>query len=254
MQGVSIIMAAYNEEANVLSSIRSVQSQTHQMWELIVLDDASTDGTTNCLQLAADSDSRIIFLRNNKNIGLAASLNKALRLCQYPLVARLDADDRCLPERLAIQTEFMNRHSDVDVLGAGSIDIDSAGAVLNETIQRETHEEMVRYIYKECPLIHPTVMVRKHVFDELNGYDESLQRCQDYDLWLRGYKRFRFHNLQIPLICYRRRTGVSWRDAKYSATVIMKALFREGKMPFHLWFVMRPLLACFRSYMKSIYG
>ena len=88
-------------------------------------------------------------------------------------------------------------------------------------------------------------MAKKSVFVELNGYDRTLKRAQDYDLWLRGYKQFRFHNLQTPLMHYRMSGKFRWRDAKFSAIVILKALRRDQRTPLDLWFVLRPILAFF---------
>lgn len=93
-------------------------------------------------------------------------------------------------------------------------------------------------------------MARRHFFCEIGGFNEMLPRAQDYDLWLRGYRHFRYHNLQEPLVYYRRDTRPSWRNALYSARVKIKAIRRDKKPPYYLWYAFRPIIATFLSTIK----
>jgi len=245
MNHVSIIMGAYNEAANINISIESIRKQSYPNWELIVVNDASTDETGELLKSIAMNDERIKIITNNINRGLAKSLNIALNIAVGVYIARMDADDIALPERLEKQVNFLDQHTDITVLGAGSIDLDDKGNKGKCRLGRKTHEDMVKHIFTENPFSHPTVMARNFFFKALNGYDEQLRRAQDYDLWLRGYRHFLYHNLQEPLICYMRDKRPNFRNAVYSSFVILKAIARDKKPPLYVWYAIRPLLATF---------
>lgn len=209
---VTVVMPAYNGVAFIGNSVDSIISQTYHDWDPLVIDDGSTDGTLGLLRSAAERDSRITVIRNDLNRGIAASLNQGWRQASGELIARMDADDVSLPQRLEHQVGFMESHPEVDVLGTGAELVDRGGEALGLAFRPQQHEELARKMYKECPFIHPSVMVRRRFYEALNGYDEHLRRSEDNDLWLRGYKRFRFHNLQETLIRYRVSRTLSLRS------------------------------------------
>lgn len=241
MTFVSIIMSIYNESKNIEKVLVSIQQQDYANWELIIVDDASLDDSYSIINRHAENDLRIKPLRNQLNIGLAASLNRALAVTKGELIARMDADDLCLPNRLSRQVTFFIQNPLIHVLGSGAIDVDQHGHILGETYRPELHADLVSRIYKENPFIHPTIMARRKFFEELGGYDEKLRRAQDYDLWLRGYHRFHYHNLQIPLICYRRSSQANYKNAIYSGFVLWRSSLHEGKLISRGWYALRPI-------------
>jgi len=245
MNLVSIIMGAYNEAANLKISAESIRKQTYRHWELIVVNDASTDETGEILKTFARYDERIKIITNEINSGLANCLNMAIHIAAGEYIARMDADDIAFPDRLEKQVSFLDQHLDIAVLGAGGIDIDDRGNEGKCLLGRETHEDMVKHIFTENPFSHLTVMARNIFYKAMNGYDGRLRRAQDYDLWLRGYTQFRYYNLQEPLIYYLRDTRANCRNAVYSSRAILRAIAREGKPPFYVWYAMRPLIATF---------
>ena len=200
---VTVLMGVHNNVDSVRSAIESIRQQSYLDWEFFIVDDASTDGTRTVLKRLAGEEPRITLVRNSVNRGLAASLNRGWRMAKGDLIARMDADDESLPDRLQLQVEFMGSHPEVAVLGGGAELIDETGCRLGLALRPEHHEELVRRILKENPLIHPTVMLRRAFLKTMGGYDDRLRRAQDYDLWLRAYRQFRFHNLQRPLIRFR---------------------------------------------------
>lgn len=243
MKLVSVVMGAYNDGEYVRRSINSIRQQTYPCWELVVVDDASIDNTKDVLSSLCERDKRITIIHNKINMGLANSLNSALAKASGHYVARMDADDIAFPQRLERQVAFLGQHPAIDVVGAGVIEInerENPGRLLR---RRETHEEMVKYLFTENPFFHPTVMARKGFFEAMRGYDERLRRAQDYDLWLRGYRHFIYHNLREPLVYYRRDMRPNWKNGIYSALVIFKAIVRDRKPPFYVWYVLRPLIA-----------
>jgi glycosyltransferase involved in cell wall biosynthesis len=189
-------------------------------------------------------DPRVRVVRNERNLGLASSLNKALEFCGGELIGRMDGDDRSLPDRLDQQVTFLFGHPEVDVLGGGAIEVSDDGRILGETHRRETHDELVSYIYRENPFIHPTVMARRRFWVAMGGYAPQARLGEeDYDLWLRGHSVFRYHNLQQPLIYYRRRPP-SFTRALCAARVLWRSARREARLMTHGWYALRPLFAC----------
>src|ERR1039458_114749 len=127
---VSVLMAVYNGASSVRAAIASIAAQTYEDWELIIVDDGSTDSTLSTLEIIAATDPRIHILHNTRNRGLAASLNTARKYAHGDLLARMDADDVSHPERFQCQVQFMATHPEVDVLGTGLEMVSAAGTTL----------------------------------------------------------------------------------------------------------------------------
>ena len=238
---VSVLLSVRNGAGTIVRAIDSVRAQTLTQWELVVVDDGSSDETIS--RVLAIDDERIRLIRNARNRGLAASLNIAFRASRGELIARLDADDEALPDRFRKQVDFLREHPEIDVVGGEALLIGRDGRELGIAKRPETHDDIVRSIYKINPFIHPAVMMRRRVLEELGGYDESLQRAQDYDLWLRGAARFRYHNLQEPLIRYTKPERPTWTSSGHAAHVIWTNAKRQGTPLRGLWFAGRHVAA-----------
>ncbi len=236
---VTVLMGVYNMSTSVRRAIESILGQSYADLDLLIVDDASTDGTSELLRSMSRRDSRITIVRNDRNYGLAFSLNRGWRLARGGLIARMDADDVSLPERLCRQAEFMQTHPEVAVLGTGAKLVDEAGQLVGSTLRPTEHEALVSKIYKECPFIHPTVMLRREFLEATGGYDNALRGSEDYDLWLRGYRRFRYANLPETLICYRIRRSPSWHAVLYGMSVLTRGGMRDRRCATGLWYAFR---------------
>lgn len=236
---VTVLLAVHNGAATIERAIASVVAQTYGDWDLLVVDDGSTDASADIVQRAASRDPRIAILRNDRRRGLAYSLNRGWRAARGELIARLDADDTCLPDRLARQVSFMVAHPEIAVLGAGAELVDENGNSRGVHLRPEYHERLVAAIYRENPFIHPSVTARRAFFEALGGYDERCMRGQDYELWTRAYRRFRFHNLPRPLIRYTQREGMHWRSIKSGTMLIFRFGWREGRPARGAYYAMR---------------
>jgi glycosyltransferase involved in cell wall biosynthesis len=236
---VTVLMGVYNEAGRVGRAIESVCAQTCDDWDLLAIDDASTDDTPRVLDQWRRRDERVHVLRNDSNLGLAATLNRGWRQARGELIARLDADDISLPDRLERQVRFLSENPGVAVLGTAAELIDERGTSLGCARRPSDHEELASRIFREVPLIHPSVMLRRSFYEALGGYDERLRRGQDYDLWLRGYKQYRFHNLPEPLIRYRVRRRPSLQSVFWGTSTQIRALKREGAPLVRYWYPAR---------------
>ena len=241
---VTVVLSVYNQADSLPAAIESLLRQTYSDWDLLAIDDASTDSSLAVLQRYGVQDPRVRVLHNARNMGLAASLNIGWRAAQGELIARLDADDECLEGRLAAQVAFFQDHRDVDVLGTGAELLTEKGAILGRTARPERHDVLIAQIYRETPFIHPSVMMRRNVLEALDGYDEHLRRAQDADLWLRAYRRFRFHNLQTALIRYRVRKAPSLAATYWGTFALGRAAHREGRLFTRGWYAARFFAAC----------
>lgn len=215
---ITVIMSVFNDQAFLEASLDSIFDQCLD-FELVVIDDCSTDQTPNILARYQDLYDCFIVIRNKSNLGLAASLNKALQHANGELIARMDADDICHPERLRVQQAFLLANPDVDIVGGNAQLIKRDGTPLKVTNLPLSHDDILVAVDRINPMIHPAVMYRRSFVDRLGGYDERLRRCQDYDLWLRGIDSSVFANLPGTLIDYRVSSSSSLENDIYSCYV-----------------------------------
>lgn len=201
---VSIVMAAYNEADHIRAAIDSIINQTFTDWELIIVEDGSTDQTKEICEEFEKRDPRVRVFVNEQNLGLPRSLNLGIEQARGNLIARADADDINLPSRLAVQFAFMQEHLDIDVLGTGAYVIDERGRRVTTIALPAKHEQIKKLPFLKTMFFHPTVMIRRVFFDQVGLYDPVYRRAQDKELWFRGLcMDKKYHNLQEPLIHYR---------------------------------------------------
>lgn len=199
---ISVLMPAYNSEAFVGEAVASILAQTFTDFELLVIDDGSTDSTRDVLE--AIRDPRLRLVSNPHNMGLIRTLNRGLELATGHYVARMDADDVSAPERLERQVEFLESHPDVDVLGTMVNLINEDGKQFGAIRGYPTDPKAIhRFLLRECCLIHPSVMFRKNVVLAAGGYLPAARHAEDYDLWLRLSDHHEIANLAEQLVSYR---------------------------------------------------
>lgn len=246
---ISVIFPAHNAERYLPEAIESILFQTFHNFELIIVDDGSTDNTRSIVEEYAKKDSRINPLFNERNLGIVESLNKAIKLSRGKYIARMDHDDISLPERLETQVRFLEEHPEIAAVGSNVILIDNKGDAIGVRKVPETPEEILKGIVLGNQIVHPTVMLRREVFDVVGNYKKVLH-AEDYHLWIEMIKKgLKLYNLQTPLIKYRiidphkltirhkLRCGVStiklkliaWRslEKKISPIVFYSNIFKE---------------------------
>ena len=194
---ISVIMPVYNGEKYLREAIESILNQTYTDFEFIILNDGSTDRTEEII-LSYD-DPRIVYVKNKKNLQIVETLNKGIALARGKYIARMDADDISLPERLEKQIKFMKDNPDVDVCGTW---IRTFGREDKEWKYPVTHVEIKARLLLNCALAHPSVMMKKIVFDKFK-YRKSYEKAEDYDLWVEIVDDFSLYNLPNFLLRYR---------------------------------------------------
>ncbi|WP_094603517.1 Putative glycosyltransferase EpsE [Sporomusa silvacetica DSM 10669] len=197
---VSVIMGIYNCEATLKESIDSIINQTYTNWELVLCDDGSTDTTFKIAQqYASKYQGKIKLLKNEKNLGLAATLNHCLQYATGEYIARMDGDDISLPERFEKQVAFLSANPEYQVVGTQMISFDETG---EKGIKYAVEKPDKSYLLYNTPFAHATIMMRRTAYEQLGGYrvHKEVTHCEDVDLWFRFYKAgFTGYNLQIPL-------------------------------------------------------
>lgn len=173
-------------------AIDSILGQTFADFELILVEDGSTDNTRAILTDYARRDSRVVLVENGCNKGLVYSLNRGLAMARGEYIARMDADDVSLPERLALQLRYMEQHPEVGVLGTNVVYIDADGRAMHGGRPRPKDRQslspdVIKWtLLWRCPIYHPTVMVRRAVFEQTGyTYDSDFRDAEDRELWAR---------------------------------------------------------------------
>lgn len=232
---VTILMSAYNEPLNIFrQAVDSILAQTYKDFEfIIILDNPDNEVLENEIKRYALNDSRIVFVKNETNLGLVGSLNKGVALAKGKFIARMDADDISMPNRL--ETELAELESDeaVSVVSTDKTVIDENGAVAEENSLRFKSNAIVPELMKySCLINHSSVMFRRDVVLKYGGY-RDVPAAEDYDLWLRllldGEK---IKVIFEKLICYRvRRDGISQKNiyAQKLSMAFLQKNYRRGR-------------------------
>ena len=210
---ISVLLAVHNSFEYLGPAIDSILKQTYRKFELILIDDASTDGSSEILSKFQKQDERVIVLYNSSNLGLAESLNRGYRVSSGEFIARMDADDIAVPERFEKQKNFLVEHPEIDLIGSDAAIIDDSGRKTGVSTTISDPELLKKIIKYRTVAFHPSWMFRRCVFETINGY-RDFPVCQDYDFLLRTVEAgFNVSNYPEVLICLRRYTGVSSRKS-----------------------------------------
>jgi glycosyltransferase involved in cell wall biosynthesis len=201
MPRVTVLMPVYNGQVYLREAIDSVIGQTFNDFELLIINDGSTDDTLRILESFVDP--RIRLIMNEKNLGLVHCLNQGIEIARGQYVARMDCDDVCMPERLRVQSDFLDSNPSVDICGSWIVDLD--GDYLTTFKYPVSHEDIQAQLLFRNPLAHPAIMLRRSTFIAHGlRYEESERHAEDYGLWIRVQNLVGMANIPQVLLHYRR--------------------------------------------------
>lgn len=212
---VTIAIPIYNAENYLGYAIQSVINQTFKEWELLLMEDGSTDSSIEIAQDYADMDNRISIIRDGMNKGLIARLNQSVSLANGTYYARMDADDIMAITRIEQQVAYFESHPNTDVVGSSTMLIDGENHIFGSRNMKNNNSSF----------IHPSVMGKTDWF-KANPYSSDAYRVEDKDLWYRTSQKSIFHNLEQPLMFYRA-FGSSTSVQTFKSNQRQRKLFRK---------------------------
>ena len=229
--GVTVVICAYNAAAWLRPAVESILQQTYNDFELLIINDGSTDGTREVA--LSFEDARIRVIDNPRNLGVVAARNRGLELARSELIASQDADDISHPDRLRRQVEFMKTHLRVAVLGTAAQLIDEKERPLPSAVWfKATTPLALRWqIMFDTPCINSSVMMRRSVvWDELRGYDDDFTASEDFELFSRAAVKHDLANLGDVLVKYRVLPSSLTSRRKIDVIERVRAVYRDNLM------------------------
>lgn len=198
---VTVLMPVYNADKYVAEAIESILNQTYQNFEFLIINDGSTDESEKIIQ--EFHDSRIVYVRNDRNMRLVATLNKGIKMARGKYIMRMDADDISVCDRMELQVSYMEAHPEVGVCGS-FLSVFGDSIKPYTSFRPEKDEDIRSSLLVSNSIGHPNVMIRKSVMVD-NGilYDEKFYRMEDWGLWVSLMQYCKFYNIQSSLLHYR---------------------------------------------------
>jgi len=233
---ISVVMSVYNSQQYLHEAIDSILNQSFKDFEFIIIDDASTDSSAEIIK--SYTDPRIKYHKNEHNLGLTKSLNKAIKLSESPYIARMDADDISLQKRLERQYLYLINHEDIAMVGTFGTLIDENGKEKDKISAALSPEEISAALVFYNQFIHSSVLYRKKVIVEAGLYNEEYKKAQDYELWLRLLSLdHKMVNLEESLVLYREHNesiSVKTSQAQNDFSIDATEWFLEKKLKIHI--------------------
>jgi glycosyltransferase involved in cell wall biosynthesis len=230
-------MPVFEAEAFVAEAVESILQQTFADFEFLIFDDGSSDSSARIIQSYAAADARIRFF-SKPHLGYTRWLNEGVTEARGEFVARMDADDVSLPERLAAQVDFLRQRSDVVVTGCNILLMDMEGAPISRQVLPTDHETIERLLLDGVPgqICHPAALIRRDALRQVGGYRVEYETVEDYDLLLRLAEVGKLANLPQVLLRYRLHgdsVGFTRRaeQLRWSQVILCEARQRRGLPP-----------------------
>lgn len=216
---ISVILPCYNNAKYLNEALTSVLQQSYADFELIIIEDGSTDNSREIIK--GFTDPRIKLLEHKTNLGIVISLNEGIKIAQGEYIARMDADDVMLPGRLGRQAEFLDQNPKVAVVGSYAETIDENNNFLGYYDYPPLNDKAIRrMLLTHNPFIHPSTMLRRNLLLASGGYKNNFNHIEDYELWTRLLQFGQGANLPERLIKYRLNQGGTTSKKRFKMRVL----------------------------------
>ncbi len=258
-QLISIVMPVYNAELYLVESLKSIINQTYSNWELIVVDDCSTDKSFQILNKFAQKDNRIKVFKNKKRLGVAGTANFALKKANSKLIARMDADDIMHPQRLEKQRLFLLENKDVGLVGTQCVLINKSGKKIGYKYFPTSNQDIYRMIFHSIPIQQPTAMFNLNVLNKnILLYDQNKTTAEEVEVLFRILTSVKTANLPDVLLSYRlhgENTSLKNPKKTFYSTFLtrFKAITEYGYVPSFTGFVLNLMQLVFISVLPGKY-
>jgi len=255
MPKVSIIMVAYNREKFIAQAIESVLFQSFSDWELVIVNDGSTDNTDKIIKKYTNRNLSIKYSPQVRNKGIAESRKIALSLCEGEYVAVLDSDDIWIDKhKLKKQVDFLDNNKDYVLIGGMAGIVDQAGSVIGKIYFAQNDEQIRNKLLFSNQFVHSSIMYRKKAVLEIGGYKEY-KLGEDYDLILRMGTKGKFANLPDVLINYRKHlASATWKNRAFSAKEHLRIIkqYRGNVYPNYCLAIIKAYFRIMFAYLRLI--
>lgn len=243
-QLVTIAISFFNDGIYLADTILSIVNQTYKNWELLLIDDGSTDNSFEIAKRFEALDKRIRVLKDGNNQGLAIRLNQSVQLAKGEYYARMDADDIMVKSRIETQLKYLLEHPEVNVLGSSAMLINAQNEIAGSADM-----SMVTNGF-----MHPTIMAKTEWFRN-NPYAEWCRRCQDEELWLRTKSSNIFRNLENPLLFYREQGTISFKKylSSQKASIDIRKHYKSYNKSF-FWMIKSTILLYMRIVLYAFFS
>lgn len=252
---ISVVLSFRNPGDGLHAAISSLLWQSEQNWELIAIDDGSSDNSADLTLLHGDP--RIHLIRHDTNAGLAVRLNEAIQLARGCYIARMDADDVCFPQRFRRQADFLDAHPEIDLLASAALMIDANDHPIGILPSYPSHTELTKRPWAGFPMPHPSWMGRRAWF-LAHPYDPQARKAQDLRLLYQTWRTSQFSALTEPLLAYRY-PALSASKSIVTRAHVLRAVWKYGTFmdvlrasAIHSFAAMRDLLAILFSMEQSV--
>lgn len=223
---VSVLMPAFNAEKYISESIDSILEQSYSNFELIILDDGSTDSTYNIAKKYQRRNAKIRVYRNARNLDIAESRNLLIKKSTADYIAWQDADDISLPRRLELQIKYLLKHPQVGIVG-GYIEFFDENNIRSIRKYSETDTELRKKIFRYSPVAQPTAMIRREAIKYAGSYGKNLSPAEDIDMSFRIGTKYKFANIQQVTLRYRNNNhSATYRKLRKIEIVTLKTRLR----------------------------
>ena len=211
---ISILVPSFNEALSTIrESLDAIRCQTFQDFECLVIDESTDPAKAEAIKDLCARDGRFYYIHPDSRLGLAASLNLGLQISKGEFIARCDSDDVCLPNRLELQVNYLERHPEIGVLGGFMQIINDNGQVTGLRTYPIEHTDIERSMMVTNAMGHPTIMFRRDLPNRFGGYDPAYKFSEDLELWLRWLNvGVKFANLPETLLKYRQQVTIRHPD------------------------------------------
>ncbi len=242
----------YNSEKTLHLAIKSVINQTYTNWQLILLNDGSTDSSVEIAKFYSKLDKRITLVDDGYNKGLVFRLNQIIEMSKFDLIARMDADDIMLPQRLEKQIKIFTNNSTVDIVATAIYTIDHNNKPIGKRDNFPINQTNINDIFSKPFIVHPTLLVKNSWYQN-NKYNDQYLRAEDYELWCRSFNHTNFFRIEEPLLIYRE-GNVNIDNYRLSMISVRKVLLKYFNQLSFYDFTKYYILTHIKSFIYAFFG
>lgn len=249
---LSITICSYNRAQYIGKAIKSVLDQTFSDFEIIIIDDCSEDNTEEIVRKLIRNDSRIKYYKNEQNLGISKSRNKGIYLSNGEYIAMLDSDDYWIDkDKLQKQIGVLEKNKNIGIIGSNILCINNEGKEVKKYFYKNIDKNIRKKILIRNQFAQSSIIIRKKLLEQTQGYNKNYDGCEDYDLWLRIGRVSNFANIKDITTAYMIHPGGISKQKKFKIAKNIYKIIKENKKYYPNYFIAK-IVAILRI-LKSLF-